>query len=69
MKKLRAWLIERFLPMWAKQSLLAENAQLKAENARLRAELREREAYIGGLETGIRAQRRVVINNQREVSK
>ena len=69
MKKIKDWLINTFLPVWAKQSILAENAQLKAENAKLRAKLRELEAYTNGLETGIRAQRRIVINNNREVSK
>ena len=69
MKKIRRWLIERFLPTWAKQELLAENATLKVENAKLRAKVREQEAFINGLEAGIRAQRRIVINNNREVSK
>lgn len=68
MKKIKDWLIDRFLPVWAKQELLAENAKLKAENARLRAKVREQEAYIDGLEAGIKAQRRIVINNNREVS-
>jgi hypothetical protein len=68
-KKIKDWLINTFLPVWAKQSILAENAQLKAENARLRAKLRELGAYTDGLEAGIRAQRRIVINNNREVSK
>ena len=64
MKKIKDWLINTFLPAWAKQSILAENAQLKAENDGLRAKLREREAYTDGLERGIRAQRRIVINNE-----
>ena len=64
MKKIKDWLINTFLPAWAKQSILAENAQLKAENDGLRAKLRELEAYTDGLEAGIRAQRRIVINNE-----
>ena len=69
MKRIRDWLINTFLPVWAKQSILAENARLKEENERLRAKLREQAAYIDGLEAGIRAQRRIVINNNGEVSR
>ena len=68
MRKIRDWIVNTFLPAYAKQTILAENAKLKAENAQLRARLREQEAYIDGFEDGIRAQRRVVINNNQGVS-
>ena len=69
MNKCKTWLVERFLPAWAKHSVLEENARLKAEVERLTAELDAQGAYIDGLEAGIRAQRRIVINTGREVVK
>lgn len=62
MNKFKRWLINRFLPVWAKETLLTENAKLMAEVDRLKAELNERDAYIDGLRAGIRAQRRIIIN-------
>ena len=62
MKKFKSWLYNTFLPAWAKSDLLAANERLTAqlheageENARL-------QAYIDGLERGIRAQRKIIIN-------
>lgn len=63
MKKIKKWLINRFLPAWAKETLLKEQEQLLRENAALKAKLKEQEAYIDGLEMGIRNQRRIIINN------
>ena len=61
-KKIKRWLIERILPVWARESLLAEIEDLKRQNTELRHELALRNEYISGLEAGIRAQRRIVIN-------
>ena len=62
MNKFKHWLIENFLPVYAKQSILAENAKLQAEIAQLRAELTARDEYIAGLRDGIKSQRRIIIN-------
>lgn len=64
MKKIRDWLITKFLPMWAKETVLAENERLREEVAQLKTELKEQYAYIDGLEAGIKAQRRIIINTQ-----
>lgn len=60
-KKFKRWLIDTYLPAYAKQELLEtyekqlkRNEELKRENERLNA-------YIDGLEAGIKAQRRIII--------
>jgi hypothetical protein len=62
MKKIRAWLFGRFLPLWAKETLLRENRELKEENERLLFQLAEKDAYISGLQAGIRSLRKIVVN-------
>lgn len=62
MRKIKQWLINKILPVWAKQELLRENTQLLNKIAELQARLNEQAAYIEGLETGIRAHRKIVIN-------
>lgn len=62
-RKIKQWLFDRFLPMWAKETLLKENRELRRENEVLRQKLEIQNAYIAGLETGVRALRRIVINN------
>ena len=62
MKKIERGLVERILPVWAREQLLSEIRRLEGKNKRLQQELSERDAYISGLETGIKAQRRIIIN-------
>lgn len=59
LRKLKTWLMERYFPAEAKVEIAAlqqEVAEMKAENGRLNA-------YINGLEVGVRIQRRITINN------
>lgn len=62
MRRLKNWLYTRFLDVWLKETLLADNQKLSREIKDLREELARKNAYISGLETGIRAQRRIIIN-------
>lgn len=63
MKKLRAWLQGRFLPDWARESLMEENKRLRGQFAEAKAEIGKLNAYLDGLEAGLRSQRRITINN------
>ena len=63
MRRVRTWLLERFLPAWAKDSVYRENKLLRDKLADQAQEMRELNAYIDGLETALRAARRVVIQN------
>ena len=64
---MRKWLLEKFLPAWAKDSIYKEHAQLRAKIASLEAEKRELEAYIDGVGDALRVLRRG-INIRNEVS-
>lgn len=61
---MKKWLIEHFLPMWAKETVLADNKRLQAENETLIKQNRELKAYIQGLQAGIRAGKRISIYNR-----
>ncbi len=52
---MKKWLIDRFLPMWAKETVLRDNRRLKRENRQLRQDLEQLEAYIRGIHKGLRA--------------
>lgn len=62
MKKIKHWFFNRFLPVYLKELLLTENEKLRARIADLERQLLERDAYIDGLQAGIKSQRRIVIN-------
>lgn len=62
MNKFKNWLINRFLPMWAKETVLRDLKSTKDENEVLRQKIAELEAYIQGIHAGMKNQRRIVIN-------
>lgn len=62
-KRIKNWLYNRFLPMWMKETLLADYRSALKEIERLRKELAIKDAYITGLEAGVKSMRRIVINN------
>lgn len=53
-----SWLVETFLPMWAKETVQKENRALRRENRALTDELDRLRAYCKGLEMGLRAVRK-----------
>lgn len=63
-----SWLVRRFLPMWAKETILAENERLRAQLAESRAQCERLRAYADGLEQGLRAVRglRVCVETTQE---
>ena len=58
MKKLKRWLIDRILPVWAREELLRQIRELEEENERLRQVVARRDEYIGGMKWVVRQQRR-----------
>lgn len=63
MSKVKRWLIEKILPIWAKKDLLKEIDRLQQVNREQEIHIKQLDAYIDGLEYGVRNQRRIVINN------
>lgn len=63
MKKFKRWLIDHFLPVYLREELLEENKRLLAKIQEQAIHIKQLNAYIDGLEYGIRNQRRIVINN------
>ena len=49
---MKNYLIQRFLPMWAKETVLRENRELQRKNRELTARVRELESYIRGVHAG-----------------
>ena len=61
---MKKWLVERFLPMWAKETVLQDNRMLRREIAQLRGKLQEANAYIQGMQAGIRGAKRILSNKR-----
>ena len=62
MKKIKNWFYNRFLPMWAKETILRDYKNIQLENEELRKKVAEMEAYIKGLQSGIKSVRRITVN-------
>ena len=54
-------LTEKYLPLWAKETVLRDNRLLKRENRSLQERIRLLESYIDGLQLGIRSARKINI--------
>ncbi len=61
---MKKWLQNNFLPVWAKETLLWEKRQTEQENLALKQKIRELEAYIDGMQMGLRAGKRISIINR-----
>lgn len=64
MRRFKKWLLERFLPAWAKDTVFRENMVLRDRLAGQEQKIRELNAYIDGLETALRSPRRVVVEKE-----
>ena len=61
---MKKWLETNFLPIWAKETLLWDNRHLERENLALQQKIRELQAYIDGMQAGLRAGKRISIVNR-----
>ncbi len=58
MEKVKRWLVDRVLPVWAREELLGRIRELEEENERLRQVVARKDEYIGGMKWVVRQQRR-----------
>lgn len=56
---MKKWLQNYFLPIWAKETLLAEKRRLERENLEQQRKINELKAYIQGMQSGLRAFKRI----------
>lgn len=66
MTRLKLWLINQILPVWAKAELLQQIADLQKKVRDQEMKIRELNAYATGLEMGLRSQRKIIVNNRAE---
>lgn len=62
MKKLKAWIINKFLPAWCRDSLMRENQALARKNQQQAQEIAQLRAYIDGLEYAVKRRTQIVVN-------
>lgn len=65
MRKVERWLVERVLPVWAREELLGKIRALETENQRLRQVIERKEEYISGLKWAIRHTRRNAVGEEK----
>lgn len=62
MRRLHDWIIIKFLPAWAKESVYKENQKLREKVTELHNEIDRLNAYAAGLEYALK--RRITIKNE-----
>lgn len=56
---MKKWFIGRFLPMWAKETVLSDNRRLAKRICELEQKNEELKAYIRGMQVGVRISRSI----------
>ena len=51
---MKKWFLERFLPMWAKQTVMKDNRRLLRQLRQVQQENEKLQSYIRGLHAGFR---------------
>lgn len=64
MNRLKHWLCNKFLPAYCRDGLTEENVALRAEVERQKQKIDRLNAYIDGMETALRYQRRITVRNE-----
>lgn len=54
---MKKWFLDRFLPMWAKETVLSDNRRLRRRIRELSRENECLRSYIRGVHTGLRRRR------------
>ena len=62
MNRIKAWIVKKYLPAYARAALEEENSWLRERVNELNNEVRVLEAHITGLQEGLRTIRRITIS-------
>lgn len=63
---LKRWLVDRYLPAYAREVLLEENERLRKDLEEAHGELRELQNYAAGMEYAVRHLPAMTVNNHYE---
>ena len=66
MSKIKQWFFYKYLPAYCKEELMEENKELQEKVQALKAKNKELEAYISGMQRGLRAVKKIQIVNRGE---
>lgn len=61
-KRLKSWLINKFLPAWCRQECLDEIRHLREKIEQQAAEISRLNAYIEGMREALKRQPRITVN-------
>lgn len=61
MRRFKTWLMEKFLPAWAKEEYHRQLHDMEQENKRLREKVNRMEDYLAGMENALRRGRKIYI--------
>lgn len=61
-KRIKNWIINKFLPSWCRQECLDEIRHLREENETQAAEIKRLRAYINGMQDALKRQPRIIVN-------
>lgn len=64
MNRFKRWLCERYLPAYCREAAMNGIAELERRVSKLQHENDRLRAYINGMETAMRAHRRIIIRNE-----
>ena len=62
MTRIKKWICKKYLPAYAHENMIEESGRMQKKIVALEQENRELRAYIDGLERGVRAGKKIVIN-------
>ena len=62
MTRIKKWICKKYLPAYARENMIEESGRMQKKIVALEQENRELRAYIDGLERGVRAGKKIVIN-------
>lgn len=69
MGKVKKWLVNKYLPAYAKQTILEDNKRLNLALQAQKERINELEAYIDGIQFATRATRKIIINNDNSATR